>query len=182
MAVCCTAIFAFLFYLAAVPIKIALVICISTHSGFGAGAAPFEGRFALRRARQRALGERKHWPWQKTESDLLRACALPAAWQTGKYLFRRTHLEVLHLQGKIAGDAARSALICSCASALEGSLAPLAGRRRIQLRLQPDFSSNESELHLCGMISIRLGHIICAALIGAWHYIARRIRHGKASD
>ena len=71
---------------------------------------------------------------------------------------------------------------CGCAGALEGTLEPFVPPGTLRLSLKPDFSMEKSDIQLYGMVSIRLGHIICAALIGAWNYIARRIRHGKASD
>lgn len=183
MAVALAAVAAFAFYFAAIPLKLALVVYITARPGFGFGLFPFENRFALRRATQRALGERKHLPWKKAELDLEKRSVLPAAWRAGKYLLRHTELEKLHARGRVStGDAAHTALICGCANMLEAALAPFAASNVVQLRLKPDFSSNESSVRLCGMISIRLGHIICAALIGAWNYVLRRIKHGKASD
>lgn len=182
MAVTLAAIAALLFYFCAIPVKFALVVRISNHPGFGAGAAAFEGRFALRRAGKRARGEKKHLPWKREEKKLARLDALPAALKAGRYLLRHLRLEALRARGRLsAGDAAQTALLCGCASALEGALAPCAPPGAVRLALQPDFSGAGNDLTLCGMVSLRAGHIILAALIGAWNNCIRRIRHGKAS-
>lgn len=97
-------------------------------------------------------------------------------------MLKHTRLERLCAQGQVSGgDAARIALICGCASAIEGALSPFLPPKRLSLRLKANFSMEESDIVLSGMVSIRLGHIISAALIGAWNYFARRIRHGKTS-
>ena len=182
MAVHLAAVAALLFYLCAIPVKFALVLRIKGRPGFGAGAAIFEGRFALRRAGKRARGERKHLPWQKDEKKLVRANALPAALKAGRYLLRKVRLESLCARGRLsAGDAARTALLCGCAQALEGALSPCAPPGAVRLDLQPDFTGAGNDLTLCGMVSLRTGHIILAALIGAWNQCLRRIQHGKAS-
>jgi len=183
LAVWLAAFAAFSFYAAAVPLKFALVVHICARPGFGAAASPFENRFALRSALLRARGEKKPLPWKKAEIDLEKSCVLPAAWAAGRYLLRHARLEKLHARGRVStGDAARTALICGCANALEAALSPFAAAEAVQLRLEPDFSAGHSDVQLCGMISVRLGHIICAALIGAYQYASRRIKHGKASD
>ena len=182
MAVWSAAIAAVLVYLAAVPVKFAWVLCMDQSIAFGGGLALFEGRFALRSARRRMLGEKKHLPWKKTEADILKRAVLPATRKAAGQL--HLHLDFLQICGRICtADAARTALICGSADALEGMLLPVfPGKLRI--RLQPDFSSGHSEVSLSGMVSTRLGHIIFAALIGAWHYmnLRRKISRGKAPD
>lgn len=182
MAVTLAAVAVLLFYLCAIPVKFALVVRIADAPGFGAGAAAFEGRFALRRAGKRARGEKKHLPWRKGERKIARTDALPAALKAARYLMRHLRLEALRAWGSLsAGDAAQTALICGCAGALEGALSPCVPPGTVRLALQPDFSGGGNDLTLCGMVSLRAGHIILAALIGAWNYLLRRIRHGKAS-
>lgn len=177
MAVGLTALAAFLFYFGAVPVKIALFVKISGNTAFGAGIAAFEGRFALRAALRRAknkkpAGARPQLP----DKDLLAALYRPAL-----RLLRRVRLEDLRAQGRIcSANAARTALICGCAGALEGALAPFAPGA-VHLNLQPDFSTGQSDVTLRCILSLRAGHIMFAALSGAWYYAYRRIRHGKAS-
>lgn len=173
----------FLVYFSAVPVKLAVMLHISGHPGFGTGASIFEGRYALNSARLRSLGLKKHFPWKKTEMDLQKGPALSALLKSGKHLLKHTRLEHLRAEGHVCtSDAARTALICGCAHALEGALLPIAPPNTVQLRLEPDFSTGSSDVILCGMVSVRAGHIMLAALIGAWNFAIRSISHGKASD
>ena len=73
MAVWCMAALALLFYTAAVPLKLALVVRIATRSGFGLGLAPFENRFALRSAIQRAAGKKKRLLKKHESADIEKA-------------------------------------------------------------------------------------------------------------
>lgn len=171
------------FYFFAIPVKLALVLRLSARPGFGAGACVFEGRFALRKAGERARGEKKHLPWRRAGLDLEKSNALNAFRKGVGHLLKHMQLESLRAQGFIsAPDAARTAIICACAHSLEGALSSLVPSGCVQLRLQPDFSSMHSDVSICGMVSVPLGHIILAALICAWSYLTRRIlSHGKAS-
>ena len=171
----------FLFYCTAIPVKFAFMLRINGHTDFGAGLAIFEGRYALKSARSRALGMKPNLPWRKTEMELRRA--LPAALHAGRYLLRHTHLEKLQAAGQFSlGDAARTALAWGFIHSLQGMLLPFAPPGSLQFSLQPDFSAGGSDAWCSGMVSVPAGHIIIAALIGAWHYLKRRSDHGKASD
>lgn len=169
------------FYLFFVPVKLALVLHLRARPAFGAGASVFEGRFALKSARRRAGGKgpsRKKHPKLKLD----KAAFLPALLKSGKYLLKHIKLESLRGDGYIsAPDAAQTALICGGVHALEGALSPLLPHGVLHLGLQPDFSAQQSDARLCGIISICAGHIMIAALIGAWNYLSRRISNGKAS-
>ena len=183
MSVYIAAILVFLYYIAAIPVKFAVSLRICDHPAFGAGASVFEGRYARNSARLRALGLKKHLPWKKTEMDLQKSAALTAFLKAAKHLFRHTKLEQLHAEGRISSqDAARTALICGCAQSLEGALLPIVPPNTVQIRLTPDFSAGSSDVFLLGMVSVQAGHIMLAALIGAWNFIIRSISHGKASD
>lgn len=172
----------FLYYFAAVPVKLAFILHICGHPNFGAGASIFEGRHALNKARLRSMGLKKHLPWKKTKIDLKKNSILPAALKFSHYLLKHTKLEKLQIEGRISSvDAARTALICGCTQALEGALIPILPPGTMQIRLDPDFSSGISDIFLCGIFSVSAGHIILAALIGAWNFILRSISHGKAS-
>lgn len=178
MAVALAAIAAFGFYLCAVPVKFALSVRIHSGARAGAAIAAFEGRWALRRAARRALEAPKA---RRSGPKLDLSCALPAALKALKYLFRHLKLETLRAEGAFgARDAAQTALICGCARAIKRALAPVSPPGMLRVRVEPDFHGG-GELTLCGMISLRLGHIICAAILCAAEYILRRLRHGKAS-
>ena len=173
----------FLYYFSAIPVKLAIILHISARPGFGAGASVFEGRYAFNSAHLRCLGLKKRLPWKRAETDLQRGPALTAFLKSGKYLLKHIRLEQLRAEGRVSSsDAARTALVCGCTRVLEGSLLPIASPGRVQLRLEPDFSSGVSDVLFCGMVSVRAGHIMLAALIGAWNFTIRSISHGKASD
>ena len=172
-----------LFYFAMIPLHFALIVRINGHTDFGAGLSAFEGRYALRSARMRACGEKKHWPWKAVGMDLEKAGIIPAVFHTAVHLLRHARVERLCLEGRISlPDAAGTALLCGGAHVLLGMLAPFAAQNALRVRLQPDFTAAGSDVLFSGMVSIRTGHIILAALIGAWNYMIRRISHGKASD
>lgn len=178
MAVGLTALTAFLFYLGAVPVKIALFAKISDSATFGAGIAIFEGRFALRAALKRAKRKKPRRSRPSLPSGDLLAELVRAAFR----LLRHLRVEELWAQGRVcSANAAHTALICGCADALEGALAPVTPPGTVLLRLQPDFSAGQSDVFLRCILSLRAGHIMSAALSGAWHYAYRRISHGKAS-
>jgi hypothetical protein len=172
----------FLYYFSAIPVKLAVILRIAERTGFGAGASIFEGRYALNSARLRSLGLKKHLPWKKTERDFQKSAVLSASLKAGRHLLKHTKLEKLQSEGRICtSDAACTALICGCAQALEGALIPILSPERIQFHLEPDFSSGACDVFLCGIFSVPAGHIMLAALIGAWNFILRSISHGKAS-
>lgn len=183
LAVYIAAIALFSYYIACIPVNLALTLHVSVRSGFGAGASIFEGNSALKRARLRALGLKKRLSWKKTELEIEKDRAFSAAWRALRCLLRHLKLERLSAYGHIcAPDAAQTALICGSFRMLEGVLRPFASPDTVRLRLEPDFSAGRSDFTICGMVSTRLGHIILAALIGAWNYISRRNAHGKASN
>lgn len=182
LAVWIAAIAAFLFYLNAIPVKFALILYTDGRPGFGAGLAPFEGRFALRSANRRARGAKKRPARKKNGRARAHSAALHGALKAGRYLLRHLKLDSLRVWGRVSmPDAAQTALLCGCARALEGALAPIAPPGAVRFSLQPDFSGGNSDVTLCGMVSLRTGHIILAALIGAWNTMLRRIQHGKTS-
>ena len=48
--------------------------------------------------------------------------------------------------------------------------------KKILIGLRPDFSCSRLHADLSGMISIRIGHIMIAALHGAYQYGLRRLK------
>lgn len=161
-----------LFYLGAVPLKLAFWLRIGSEgSGFRFAVAPFEARFARRIVVKRRDGRRK-------PSRLLRRlnplAAAKAAFRAAKFLVRRVRVDEIELDGRFgAEDAALTALLCGGVSALGNGLRCATGRP-IRLSLSPDFSGGSLHGELTGMISVRLGHIIAAALLGAYQYVTGR--------
>ena len=172
------AILTFGFYLSAVPVKFALMLRVSSHPGFGAGTAIFEGRYALKKANRRALGEKKHLPWKRADKDIKKS---PAALRISRLLLKNVRLESLHAHGRIGlPDAAQTALTCGFARAAEGALGARIGPGAVRFNLEPDFSGGGIDLVLWGMFSIRAGQIILRALNDARetisNFASRRIQ------
>ena len=173
MTVYLAAFLTFSFYLSAVPVKFALILRITDHPGFGAGTSIFEGRYALRKANRRALGEKKHLPWNRAGAELKKS---PALIRITRDLLKSTSVEALHIQGKIGlPDAAQTALVCGLARSAEGALGACMAPGAVRFAVEPDFSGGGSDLLLWGMFSISAGHIILGALNGAWKNLSESI-------
>jgi len=156
----------FVFYLAAIPLKFAIVFSTNPQPALRSGASIFEGRFALRRAFRPKNAKKRSLPDSRLISPAIRA---------GKYLLRRLHIDYLRAQGVLSSpDAARTALICGAARSLQAACMELGNR--VQISLQPDFSGRNSEIEITGMLSIRAGHIILAAQIFALSYLKERLK------
>ena len=173
MTVYLAAIFTFGFYLSAIPVKFALMLRISNHPGFGAGSAVFEGRYALKKANRRALGEKKHLPWKRAGAD---ASKFPAAVKSASHFLKNVRLESVRVHGRIAlPDAAQTALACGFLRAADAAIRACTAPGTVRFAVDPDFSGHGTELVLWGMFSIRAGHIILGALSGAIDFISDAI-------
>lgn len=162
-----------LFYLSAIPIHVAVYLRLGANAGFGLGVSPFEARFALQRAlhQQSGGGKFPHF-WKKISwKD-----ALSGALRALRYASSHVRIERIRLNGTFASDdAALTALVCGGATALGGALGCALGRE-VRFNLQPDFSGGPMRVDLTGMISMRVGHIMLAALLGALQYGSRRLK------
>lgn len=162
-----------LLYLSAIPIHIALRLRIGADSFFGLGVSAFEPRFALRQSlEKRRFGSRSPAFLRKLNGP----DALKSGFQSFKYASRHIRIERILLNGSFGShDAALTALVCGGASAigcaLRGSF-----KRRVHISLRPDFSADSLRAELVGMISMRVGHIMLAALLGAFQYGSRRLK------
>ena len=152
-----------LFYLGAVPVQIA--VRYKSGRGFGVGIAPFEGRFALRRA----LKPMK-MP-EKTPEDF----DLSAIIRGGRYLLRHIRMESIRLTGSFGSDdAALTALVCGGVNSLGYACRARSGK--ILINLRPDFNASALCADVSGMISVRIGHIIFAALLSIIEYASGRLK------
>ena len=144
------------------PIRIALRLTLDGQfdSGFGLSL------FSRRAARRRSEKPSGHKP-SSLNPDIARA-ALRAL----KYVAGHIKIESIHLEGRVGtGDAASTALLCGCIQTLgcvPGGI--------VSVRLNPDFSGKILRAKLTGMISARAGHIMIAALLGAFQYGLRRLK------
>lgn len=151
------------FYLSAVPIRLAFSLRTGPDGGFGFGLAPFEARFARRRALKKNIKPPGNFSLPSKE-----------ALQAGQVALKHLHLESIRLEGVFgSGDAALTALVCGGADALGHTLRASTGRS-VHLHLQPDFAAEKMHAELLGMISLRAGHIMLAALLGAFEYATGR--------
>jgi len=157
-----------LFYLSAVPVHLAFALRAGENGGFGAGVSVFEGRFALSAA-ERNMGKQKKRPQQKLPVN---RTVLKSVLKSARHILRHARLEAFSARGTISlGDAALTALACGAAGTLAEAFAPVS-RARVDCALQPDFSSPGVALagEISGIVSLRIGHIMLAALIGAIDY------------
>ena len=161
-------------YLAAVPLRVAFVFRAENGMRFGAGISAFEKRFALRMAARRLdapkKAKKRRLPSLDTLSNWLRA---------GKYLLRHVELDVRARLGFT--DAALTALACGAL----GSLACAAGGAtdgRVRAEISPDFSGTVFSGEISGIATLRAGHLMLAALIGAIDTAQGGIRHGQTSN
>lgn len=160
------------FYLSAIPIHIALRLHVGTDSFFGFGVSAFEPRFALRQSLQKRSFKGRRTSFKKENlSDILKSVI-----RFLKYAVRHTRIERISLNGRFgSGDAALTAIVCGSAASVGCALRGVSCKR-IRIHLNPDFSADTFRAELVGMISIRAGHIMLAALLGAYQYGSRRLK------
>ena len=149
----------FLALLPLVPLKVSVCALAGAKMGAALFACPFAGGLALRVARMRARrGKRRHKP--RRPSSL----ALP--WAIARRLLPHVRLEEVRAQGELGlADAASTALAAGLLQALLRAVGAATGAR-VCLRVQPQFQSACLSGELSGIASLRVGHIISAALAG----------------
>lgn len=158
-----------LFYLGAIPLQIA--VCWRTGSGLGVGVAPFENRFALRRAQ-------KHSPQKPMK--LPKNIDLSAVLRAGKCLLRHLKLEGVRCTGEFGcDDAAVTALVCGGMNSLGCALR--ARSKKVLISLRPNFNAAQLQADVFGMISVRVGHIMLAALLGLIEISSGRLSQWKST-
>jgi len=152
-----------LFYLSAIPVRIAFRLRTGTAPHFGVGVSLFEARFA--RAGALTQFRKTSSPKKLPPKELLRSA---------RYLLR--HTDELRIDGVFgAGDAALTALVCGAVSSA-GHAFTAASRRAVIFALRPDFSCERLRVDASGIVSLRAGHIILAALLGAYDYATGRFQ------
>lgn len=162
-----------IFYLGAIPLHIALRLRIGTEPFFGFGVSAFESRFALRQSL-----EKRHFGGHAPAvfKNLNTLDALKCGLRALRYAAEHVRMERICLEGRFGSDdAALTALVCGSATALGNALRCATGHE-IRFALQPDFGDGPVRAELVGMISIRVGHIMLAALLGAFQYGSRRFK------
>lgn len=158
-------------YFAAVPVKIAFVLRPGAGARFGLGIAAFEGRFARRAAEGRLARPRARRKKPAFDKKILKL--ILELLRTVRYLLRHAELDV---RGRLGlGDAALTALACGSAGALAAAARAATGAH-LRAEIAPDFGEMRPSGEITGIITLRAGHIMLAALIGAIDY-----SHGRLS-
>ena len=155
------------FYLSAVPLRMAF--CLRNENGwhFGAGIGIFERRFARKRAMAR-MRDPERSPNAFAKGHVSRGVRFFAD------IIRHLRIEQLSLKGTLSlGDAASTALVSGFIQA--GGSALHAVIPRLSLNVHPEFNASRIHIELQGMISVRFGQIILAVLISALNYANGRI-------
>ncbi len=161
--------------LALTPLKVAFCARAGERPGAALGVFPFAGGVALRLSRARA-GKRKRprrKPGKRPDASLLIA--------VGRRLLARIRVEEVRAQGEMGlADAAATALAAGSLRAFVYAVGAATGAR-VVFRVRPDFRAPRLRGELTGIVSLRVGHIILAALEGV-RESNRRHAHGKAPD
>ena len=153
-----------LFYLWMTPVHVAVYLQAGDGFRVSSGSALFEKRFARKRAlsgggRRRSKG-RSASSFGRVKMILRTSSALSGAG--------------IVLRGRFsAGDAAGTAVLSGMIGTVEAALRVFIPKT--QFALTPDFASSRSYAEIYGMISLRSGQIIHAALSGAFKNTNRRI-------
>lgn len=144
------------------PVRFSFRLTIGEKIESGFGAALFSRRAARRRAKKPSCRKSSGFQPDKTR----------AALRAMKYAAAHIKIESIRLEGMIGtGDAASTALICGFTQTLSGIPGGI-----VSIHLNPDFSGKILRAQLTGMISARAGHIMTAALLGAFQLGLRRLK------
>ena len=147
--------------LALTPLKVAFCARAEEKAGAALGVFPCAGGLALRIARARAQHRR---PARESGKKKKRPPA-SLLWAIARRL------------GDLGlDDAAATALATGLLQALLRAVGAAAGAR-VAFGVRPDFQKRRLRGELAGIASLRVGHIIAAALMGVWEDHRRR-KHG----
>ena len=155
------------------PLKVAFCARAEEKAGAALGVFPCAGGLALRIARARAQHRR---PARESGKKKKRP-PVSLLWAIARRLLAHVHVEQLRAQGDLGlDDAAATALATGLLQALLRAVGAAAGAR-VAFGVRPDFQKRRLRGELAGIASLRVGHIIAAALMGVWEDYRRR-KHG----
>ena len=158
--------------LAFTPLKVAFCARAGERTGAALGVFPLVGGVALRLSRTRAGKRKRPRRKPKKRPDALLLIAV------GRRLLKR--VEELRAQGEVGlADAAATALAVGLLQAFLRAVGAASGAR-VVLRVRPRFQERSLRGEAAGIVSLRVGHIVLAALGGICER-NRRHAHGKAS-
>ncbi len=157
------------FYAANIPVRFAFTLSAGDTRALKLGVGVFGARYIiepeLSLPQLRVQADRR-WGME----------AVHAAAKAGRYLLKRALREGMRLRLHLGtGDAAHTALLWGAATAALSALC-------VPARIEPDFSARQLQVTGSGIIWLRLGHIIRAAILIALEMIKGKVnRHGQAS-
>ena len=155
-----------LVYLCAIPLHVAVFFHTENGIKVSAGFSLFEKRFAQKRAYRRLTKDNSKHPKD--------AHAFPYHARLLIRILLRLRYGRIYVHGSFStGDAAHTALIMGSINAIEYALRPFIPH--MYLNISPNFNASISYARFDGMISLRSGQIILAAISGAMKNTGRRI-------
>ena len=158
----------FIFYLLNAPVYFALAV---QPFSFGLGVGFLTARGAIRRARNRMNGLS---PKKRARSHSS-APGKPAL-RAFRYLLRHFYGEWFSVRGDLGlSDAKNTALAAGTLNSLCLALGPNA-----RARVRPDFSRRRIEVQASAILSVRLGHLLWAAVIYSYYFALNRLRRFRA--
>ena len=182
------AILVFLFYFSQTPVQFGVHWTRGAKVQLGWMFGPVRFRFLGQVER----GEDGAWRAQLTSEDGARErqIALPprvdvsalagGAKRAATYFLGHVHAVRLRASLTLAsGDAARDALLCGAMTAAVSAVRAAWPELPLRARVCVNWRGGETQGALLGIWSIKAGHIIAAALLGAGDYLVRRISAWK---
>ena len=161
-----------------IPLKVAFCVRADERVGAALGVRPFAGYSAMKAARMRLENGK---PKKKPKKKRNQKPNLGLLWAVGRRLLAHVRLEEMRAQGEMGlSDAAVTALAVGCLQALLRAVGAATGAQ-VVWHVQPQFQAQCLRGEISGIVSMRVGHIILAALAGVIEN-SRRRRYGKASD
>lgn len=165
------------FYIANVPVRVALSLEIGSNSRLTVGVGLFRRDWMLRSVfylSPDAIQGRIR-KYKGARSKLSLGSGL-------RYLLKRTNPERMWVKMRLGtNDAAHTAVWCGLAEAAARGVAPF-WRRGTVIHIVPEYREARLTLSLGGILSYKLGHIMAAVVFILTKTIKGRIRHGASSD
>lgn len=174
MAVYLTTAAAALFYALNLPIRFAFTLNIGDENLLRVGVGLFQARYIIEK-RFELSGEKARATYQKVNQNRS-GSVMRAGLGSARHFIRHARFPDARMSIRLGvGDAALTALICGTFQILLQAL-NMSGVIRLPARVTPDFSHQRLTLSAGGMVHVRLGHIIGAALVFVRELVSGRIK------
>ena len=147
-----------------IPLHFALYAQISERLYLGGGASVFSKEAAVRRAQKRAYVRGAYRKKTNRKKTVFRIQSVPYAAKLAFALASRLRIERVSVSGSVGTkNAAYTALLCGYVRAAQDALAAVFPDRT-DLRVTPDFNTDQSDVRFFGMIRVSVGHIISVGI------------------